>query len=96
MIRFLALTLICTASMFGTFTFAFRKKSIGVDSWTEYGWPLTFLKRFSENDFYIGNHYFYTGNLLLNILFCFCLSLLAMLLVYAIRYITKEKTLIAD
>jgi ABC-type glycerol-3-phosphate transport system permease component len=92
MIRFFVLTIICTISMFTTFTLAFCKKSLSKDSWNEFGWPLTFVKQFSENDFYIGTHYFYVGNLVLDIIFCFSVSFVSILLMYLIRYFASQKS----
>ena len=74
--KFVSITTFCTAVLFVTFTFITSKTKARLDAWSEYGWPLVFLKRFAGNDFYMSNQYFFGSQLLIDILFCISVSLI--------------------
>ena len=74
--KFVSITTFCSAVLFVTFTFITSKTKSQLDAWSEYGWPIVFLKRFAGNDFYMSNQYFFGSKLLIDILFCVCVSVI--------------------
>ena len=74
--KFVSILTFCSVVQFTTFTFITSKTRTLLDTWSEYGWPIIFLKRFTGNDFYMSNQYFFGGKLLIDILFCYGASII--------------------
>lgn len=74
--KFISITTFCTTVLFVTFTLITSKTKAQLDAWSEYGWPIVFLKRFTGNDFYMSNQYFYGSKLLIDLLLCVSVSLM--------------------
>ena len=74
--KFVSITTFCSVVLFVTFTFITSKTRTHLDAWSEYGWPIVFLKRFTGNDFYMSNEYLFGSKLLIDILFCYGVSTL--------------------